>query len=321
VSDRAGGGVWNDGTVQNCVIAGNTGMLTGGCYAGDGLTSGQFINCIISNNVAPNVNNGPFGWSTGVGGVVGAALYNCLIVNNQGNQAAACDLSCTLNNCTLSGNVSTNCTLQNCGLVNCIVYYNTNYIIPNARQIATNCTVSYTCATPLAAGSGNFTNAPIFVSASNFRLGPHSPCVDTGTDVVPGVFTDLDGQPRFFRTIDLGCYERQIPGDLNNDGIVDANDLNILLTNYSSAVDQAAVSVVLSNYWPNRLLLNMTNVVGLGSTNITFALTNSNAGAYSVQYSTDLNAWQTLGPAIPCYTFTDTNAVPGQQRFYRLSFP
>jgi hypothetical protein len=65
----------------------------------------------------------------------------------------------------------------------------------------------------------------------------------------------------------------------------------------------------------------MTNVAGLGQTNVTFALGNSVSGAYSVQVSTNLADWQLLGPATPRYLFTDTNAPAGPQRYYRLSYP
>ena len=83
-----------------------------------------------------------------------------------------------------------------------------------------------------------------------------------------------------------------VPGDINGDGIVDGNELN----------------VVLSNYFPNSPWLYMTNVAGLGGTNVTFGLTNSVTGSFSVEYSTNLMDWYYLGPAIPLYYFIDTNA-------------
>ena len=65
----------------------------------------------------------------------------------------------------------------------------------------------------------------------------------------------------------------------------------------------------------------MTNVAGLGGTNVTFQLTNSTAGNYTVQYSTNLSTWFNLGPAAPQYIFTDTNVLGQNQRFYRLTWP
>jgi FG-GAP-like repeat/Kelch motif/Galactose oxidase, central domain len=96
-----------------------------------------------------------------------------------------------------------------------------------------------------------------------------------------------------------------VPGDLNGDGIVSQSELDAVLT----------------NYWPYSPWLHLTNVAGLGGTNVTFALTNSLAGAYSVLYSTDLVNWYFLGPAIPRFLFTDTNAPAVPQRFYRLRWP
>ena len=95
------------------------------------------------------------------------------------------------------------------------------------------------------------------------------------------------------------------PGDLNGDGIVDQGELNL----------------VLSNYWPTSPWLYMTNTAGIGGTNVTFALENSTAGAYSVLMSTNLADWEYLGPATPRYEFLDTNAPATPQRYYRLRWP
>ena len=94
-------------------------------------------------------------------------------------------------------------------------------------------------------------------------------------------------------------------GDANGDGIVSQSELDAVLT----------------NYWPNSPWLSLTNVAGLGGTNVTFALTNSTAGAFGVEYSTNLSNWIFLGPATPQYLFTDTNAPALPQRFYRLRWP
>jgi hypothetical protein len=96
-----------------------------------------------------------------------------------------------------------------------------------------------------------------------------------------------------------------VPGDTSGDGIVSETELNS----------------VLANYFPTSPWLQMTNVAGLGGTNVTFALTNSVAGAFSVEYSTNLANWNYLGPAIPRYLFTDTNAPALPQRYYRLRWP
>jgi hypothetical protein len=143
--------------------------------------------------------------------------------------------------------------------------------------------------------------------------------------------------------VDIGAFEL-LPGDFNYDGVVDVNELNTELNqvlgsynngaadqnvlaavlarlNGNGTVNQAELNQVLSNYWPTSPWLYMTNVAGLGGTNVTFALTNSTAGAFNVQYSTDLVNWYLLGPATPRYLFTDTNAPAGPERFYRLQLP
>jgi len=97
----------------------------------------------------------------------------------------------------------------------------------------------------------------------------------------------------------------QLSGDFNGDGIVSQSELD----------------TVLGNYFPTSPWLYLTNVAGLGGTNVTFALTNSFAGAFSVEYSSNLANWYFLGPATPRYLFTDSNAPAEPQRFYRLRWP
>jgi len=96
-----------------------------------------------------------------------------------------------------------------------------------------------------------------------------------------------------------------VSGDTSGDGIVSQSELNEVLANYFS-----------TSPW-----LQMTNVAGLASTNVTFALTNDLTGAFSVEYTTDFANWQFLGPATPRYLFTDTNAPAVPQRYYRLRWP
>ena len=96
-----------------------------------------------------------------------------------------------------------------------------------------------------------------------------------------------------------------VAGDLNGDGVVSQAELNHVYSNY-----------LVTSPW-----LYLTNVAGLGGTNVTFALSNSIAGGYSVQYSTNLANWLPLGAATPRYLFTDTNAPAQPRRYYRLTYP
>ena len=114
-----------------------------------------------------------------------------------------------------------------------------------------------------------------------------------------------------------------VPGDTNGDGMVDQNEFAAILPylNGTGQVTAAELNLVLGDYFPYSPLLDMTNVAGLGGTNVTFALTNSFVEAFSVEYSTNLSDWIFLGPATPRYLFTDTNAPAVPQRFYRLRYP
>jgi hypothetical protein len=114
-----------------------------------------------------------------------------------------------------------------------------------------------------------------------------------------------------------------VPGDLNGDGIMSQSEFAAVLTNLNGngIVTQSELDMILSNYFPNSPFLYMTNVAGLSGTNVTFALTNSLAGAFSVEFTTNLVDWYFLGPATPRYLFTDTNAPALPQRYYRLRWP
>ena len=86
-------------------------------------------------------------------------------------------------------------------------------------------------------------------------------------------------------------------------------------------LNASELNQVLADYYPNSPFLALTNVAGLGGTNVTFGVSNSVAGSFSVQYSTDLVNWFYLGPANPRYLFSDTNAPAVPQRYYRLTYP
>jgi hypothetical protein len=102
-----------------------------------------------------------------------------------------------------------------------------------------------------------------------------------------------------------GMSTQILAGDLNNDLEVSGEELN----------------VTLSNYWANSPWLLLTNVAGLGGTNVTFALSNNLEGNFTVQYTTNLSDWNNLGLATPRYSFVDSNAPAVPLRYYRLRWP
>ncbi len=107
-------------------------------------------------------------------------------------------------------------------------------------------------------------------------------------------------------------------------GVVSASEYDTVLSNYlngGGAISAAEYGTVLSNYLAHSPWLALTNVAGLGGTNVMFGLTNDLTGSFTVQYSTNLTDWTDLGPATPRYDFTDTNAPGAPHRYYRLSWP
>jgi uncharacterized repeat protein (TIGR01451 family) len=97
------------------------------------------------------------------------------------------------------------------------------------------------------------------------------------------------------------------PGDLNGDGIVDQDELKI----------------VLAHYWPYSPGIYMTNPVALGGGRFQFELTNASAWNFSVLASTNMVDWTNLpGQAYPVYQFLDPDAADEVPfRFYRLRWP
>lgn len=110
-------------------------------------------------------------------------------------------------------------------------------------------------------------------------------------------------------------------GDLNSDNVVNVNDLKILLDSYSGPFNPSDLGALSSYAFLFPPFLGMTNVAGLGGTNVTFEAPAVELLGLRIESSTDLNTWSPLGVALPFFHFTDTNAVTGPQRFYRLSKP
>ena len=167
----------------------------GGAYMYKG---GSLDNCILVGNSADNYG----------GGSSYGTLSNCMLIGNSAEEGGGSDSS-TLINCTLSGNTAG--SLGGGGtysaMTNCIVWGNT---APSyADSDVDSCTLSYTCSSDAAHGSdGCITNNPQFVSATDLRLLPGSPCLDAGTNSLGVGSTDLDGRDRIIHgTVDMGAYE------------------------------------------------------------------------------------------------------------------
>ncbi|MEJ0091397.1 MAG: hypothetical protein WDM80_16840 [Limisphaerales bacterium] len=91
-------------------------------------------------------------------------------------------------------------------------------------------------------------------------------------------------------------------GDGNNDGLVDAGEVNRAL----------------SNYW-SQSVVYMTDPKRLAGGQFQFALTNMVGWNFNVQGSSDLNNWTNLTTtAAPVYQFADADGTNAAPRYYRL---
>ncbi|MEI8242155.1 MAG: delta-60 repeat domain-containing protein [bacterium] len=178
--EQSGGGVWSETWAESipyvaaCILVGNSAAVSAG-----GAYDGVYGSCLFTGNSAP------------MGG--GARMSQ-------------------LENCTIAGNAaaSTGGGVAGAVLHNCIVYDNE---APSSMNVAGS-SVSYTCSTPLVAGDGNITSAPMFANAAagNFRLQPGSPCINAGENAGWLDATDLDGNLRPIDSRkDMGAYESYLP--------------------------------------------------------------------------------------------------------------
>ncbi len=198
--DQSGGGInlyGGNGTVNDCIICGNSASECGG-----GTCFGTLNRCTIVGNISGD---------TG-GGIYDGTLNNCVIIDNKAHSGGGCD-SGTLNNCTIVGN-----TAESEGggvffstLHNCVVYYNKATSFDNDNWYGA--TIDYSCTTPTYYyGSGNITNAPHLISTSHILA--DSPCVGKGNSAyISG--TDIDGE-NWNSPPSMGCDEPLAPysGDI-----------------------------------------------------------------------------------------------------------
>lgn len=206
-SAGAGGGSIHS-TLHNCTVTGNSAGYTGG-----GANGGTLYNCRLTGNSA----------SRG-GGAYDGTLHDCILAGNSANTGGGFSGSSWqiidgdgrfgwLYNCTVTGNSAITGGGTYLGeFHNCIVYFNTAPDYPNHAFG----NMGHSCTTPLAPGTGNITNAPLFVdlTAGDLHLRYGSPGIDAGTDLSATLTADFDGNPRpldgdgdGFAAFDMGAYE------------------------------------------------------------------------------------------------------------------
>lgn len=215
-----GGGIYFTGaaTAMNCRVVGNMTPNNGGGGGAYVCSDAAMIGCLISGNWAGATSNLIAGGVAMIGGL----LRNCTITANAGNDGAGVYLilgTPLIENCTI---VSNNNTSANRGAVlvaapaaatvrNCVIYFNRNGNLVRGGGD----TITHTCTTPAAAGEGNITDDPGFVSLDgmDLRLLRRSPCVDSGMNADwMYTATDCAGNPRVLGgRVDMGAHETRIP--------------------------------------------------------------------------------------------------------------
>ncbi|MBP6826223.1 MAG: hypothetical protein KA165_06680, partial [Saprospiraceae bacterium] len=209
-----GGGMYlgsSSPTIRNCTFSNNNALYGGGGIAAFE-SSATISACVFNGN-----------YSAQDGG--GLGLYgNTISVNNcvfTGNSAASFGAAiysgtsnnATLTNCSFSGNSGYSIILNSestFNLKNGIIWENSGDVIYNFNGTMN---VSNSIVQGGYAGNGNLNVDPLFVDQANgdLRLQTCSPAINKGDNAaVPvGVTTDLDGNNRFFGTVDMGAYEYQ----------------------------------------------------------------------------------------------------------------
>ena len=307
--------------LYNCVLEGNS------AYCGGGAGSSTLYNCTLTNNGAMNG-----------GGACGSTLFNCRITGNSAGSEGGGVCGGTLYNCTLTGNsAEPGGGAEGAKLYNCVVYFNgpSGTYFPGEENYA-DCVVNQSCTVPLPRnGSGNITNAPLFIDyeKGDLHLQPNSPCINAGNNGYVTMAADLDGNPRIIGgTVDIGAYEFQSPQSvisyawlqqygLPTDGSADFLDLDSDgHNNWSEWISGTCPT--------NRLsALRMLSASRMGA-QVTVAWQSVEGIKYFLECSTNL----TTLPPFKCVatnllgqpettTYGDSNAPAVGQVFYRVGVP
>jgi hypothetical protein len=305
----SGGGTFNS-TLSNCLLVANSGVLGGGAIGG------VLFYCVLTNNSSSNG-----------GGAESNSLYNCILENNvaRGNGGAA--YNSTLYNCTVVSNTASQGGSAMWGgfATNCILYYNgSGLTLQDTKGIA------YSCTYPLAGGTGNITNAPLFVNLAgyDFHLQSNSPCINSGNNAGVTASADLDGNPRIAGgTVDQGAYEFQSPASVISYAWLQQYGLPA-----DGSADYADTDGTGMSNWQKWIAgLNPTNstsvlqaIPGLFPSGITVLWPSVSGRTYLVQRSTNLTAqpFTTIQSNILGHagtsSYTDYSATNGGPYFYRV---
>jgi hypothetical protein len=192
--------------------------------------------------------------------------------------------------------------------------------------------LNYCCTTPDPGGTGNITNAPLFVdlAGGNFRLQTNSPCINAGNNAYVTGSADLDGRPRIVGgTVDIGAYEFQGAGmgefiawlqqyGLPTDGSADYADSDGDGRNnwqeWRCGTDPTNALSVLQMLAPTNDVSGVT-VTWQSATGVTYFLERATNLRAQPPFSTLAT---NIAGQVGTTTYTDTNAVGNGPFFYRV---
>jgi hypothetical protein len=217
---KGGGSAWS--TLTKCFITKNEATDKGG-----GSYNSILDRCSVSDNTAQQEGGGIHGYVT----VGSSSATNCVLTGNTATSGGGTYGNVFLHNCTIKDNEATNDGGGCHGgrLFNCIVV--DNQAGNNNNDLYNVDLASASCSPDLTQGHYScITNKPKFADLQ-LHLRPDSPCIDHGVQQGPigldldDLFRPLDGDGDGTAHLDMGAYEFAGIGDLDNDGLSDAEEV------------------------------------------------------------------------------------------------